>query len=210
MKKLLILAFLPLLLFNTNTYSQEIQTLFRTSAPSGGYAGISNKFTTIRGEYANLAEVYGGWFIKRRLLLGIGAAASTNRIEVPAEFSTAPWNRMSWQYGQFGLMTEYVLGSNRVVHLNFTLFSGAGFTLQYERDNFDDFNYDVDFDRYEHDENFFYVMEPGAQVEVNIFRWLRLSPGVSYRKTFGSDGIGMSDEDLSNWSYNITLKVGKF
>lgn len=211
MKKLLVLSILMSAFFGSELSAQEIQTVFRGSRPSGGYAAISNKFTTIGGEYANIAEVYGGWFIKRRLLLGLGAAASTNNLRVPYEDSTAPWTKMSWQYGQFGLMTEYVFGSNKAIHFNFTLFSGAGFTVQYERqsihdwDDWDDYNDDID-----HDENFFYVMEPGAQVEVNLFKWLRLSPGVSYRKTFGSEGIGMTDSDLSNWSYNVTLKIGKF
>jgi hypothetical protein len=199
-----------MVLLSGEAISQEIQTLFKGTRPSGGYAAISNKFTTINNEYANLAEIYGGWFVKRRLLLGIGLAASTNNIKVPVEYSTAPWTKMTWQYGQFGFMTEYVFASNKVIHANITLFSGAGFTTQYEREriyHWDDHGF---FDDIEHDVNFFYVMEPGVQVEVNVFRWLRLSPGVSYRRTFGSDGIGLTDRSLSDWSYNITLKVGKF
>jgi len=190
---------------------QEVQTLFRSSRPSGGYAALSNKFTTINGQYANLAEVYGGWFIKRRFLLGIAAAASTNELKVPYQYSTSPSRNMSWQYGQLGLMTEYVFGSNKVIHFNFTLFSGAGFTVQYERKDWDDWDdYDSDTDDVEHDENFFYVLEPGAQLELNVFKWMRLSPGISYRKTFGSKGIGLNDADLTDWSYNISLKFGKF
>jgi hypothetical protein len=210
MKKISIIAFLALII-STSADAQEVQTLFGSPRTSGAYAALSNKFTTIRGEYANLAEVYGGWFIKRRFLLGIGAAASTNNLKVPYAYSTDATKNMSWQYGQFGLQTEYVFGSNRVVHLNFTLFSGAGFTVQYERKDWDDWDdQDFDNDDLDHDENFFYVLEPGAQLELNIFKWMRLSPGVSYRKTFGSDGIGMSDSDLSDWSYNISLKFGKF
>ena len=199
---LLVVAGAPLM-------GQEVQTLFRGSSPSGGYGAISNKFTHIAGQYANVAEVYGGWFIKRKFLLGVGAAASTNNISVPKQFSTAPLTNMSWQYGQFGLVTEYVFWSNRVVHFNVSLFNGGGFTVQYERERWDhwDDNYDDDL---EHDENFFYVMEPGVQLEVNVLKWLRLSPGISYRKTFGSDGIGLDDDALSDWSYNIALKIGRF
>src|SRR5690606_25722989 len=112
--------------------AQEIPTIFRNPSPSGGYVGISNKFSMINDDYANIVELYGGWFIKRRLLLGLGAAASTNYIAVPYEYRMAPDSRMSWQYGQFGFMTEYVFASNRVVHVNLSLFAGAGFTLQYE------------------------------------------------------------------------------
>lgn len=209
MKKIFIIA--GLLFISTLATAQEVQTLFGSPRPSGGYAALSNKFTTIKGQYANLAEVYGGWFIKKRFLLGLGAAASTNNLEVPLQYSTEPLKKMSWQYGQLGLMTEYVFGSNRVVHVNLTLFSGGGFTVQYERKDWDEWD-DHDFDDgdTDHDENFFYVLEPGAQLELNVFKWMRLSPGISYRKTFGSDGVGMRDSDLSDWSYNVSLKFGKF
>ncbi len=83
--------------------------------------------------------------------------------------------------------------------------SGAGFTLQYSRNSFHDRDYeDV------RDENWFVVAEPGVQLEMNLFKWMRLSPGVSYRATFGSDGIGMKDKDLRAASYNITMKFGRF
>jgi hypothetical protein len=215
MKKLLFTTALILGLFASfDGYSQEIQTLFKSPRPSGGYAAISNKFTTIDGEYANLAEIYGGWFIKQRLLVGVGAAASTNDIRVPREHSINPFTRTTWQYGQFGLMTEYVFWSNKAIHFNVTLFGGAGFTLQYERDRRYDWDrWDDDWDDFDddrHDLDFFPVLEPGVQLEVNLLRWLRLSPGVSYRNTFGSDGRGLGDSKLRDWSYNVTLKIGKF
>lgn len=211
MKKLLFSSLLAVAFLSSFDGSgQEIQTLFRSPRPSGGYAALSNKFSTINGQYANIAEVYGGWFIKRRLLLGLGAAASTNYIAVPMEYSTNPSSKMSWQYGHFGLVTEYVFWSNRVIHFNLTLFGGAGFTVQYERYDVSDWDQWDHFEDIDHNEDFFPVLEPGAQLEINVLKWLRLSPGISYRNTFGSNGRGLGDDELSNWSYNITLKVGKF
>jgi hypothetical protein len=76
------------------------------------------------------------------------------------------------------------------------------------RDHDDD---DFDFDDHEsRDTNWFFVAEPGVQLEVNVFKWMRFSPGISYRAAFGSDGLGMKDSDISNISYNATLKFGKF
>jgi hypothetical protein len=212
MKTLRISSALTVLIFLAvlSSKAQEIQTLFRHSRPSGAYGALSNKFTSINGQYANLAEIYGGWFINKKFMIGVGAAASTNNLQVPIEYSTDPLRNMSWQYGQFGLTTEYVFWSNKVVHVNVGLFSGAGFTVQYERkwDDWDDDSFDSD--DVDHDENFFFVMEPGVQVEVNVLRWMRFSPGVSYRRSFGSDGMGLKDSDISDWSYNLTLKFGKF
>lgn len=190
---------------------QQMQTVFKGNGiqRSGGYAAIANKFTTINGDYANIAEIYGGWFVNSKFLLGLSASGSTNHIPVPYVYSDRPGRKMTYQYGQAGLMTEYVFASNRRVHLVGNLTTGAGFTMQYNRNNWDNFDHWDDRDD-EEDPNFFFVMEPGVQVEFNLFKWMRFAPGVSYRKTFGASGDGLSDADLSNVSYNLTLKFGRF
>jgi hypothetical protein len=115
---------------------------------------------------------------------------------------------MSYEYGQVGLVTEYVLGSNKTFHVAFNLFSGAGFTVQYERYGWN--NDDFDFDQQDIDENWFFVAEPGVQLEINLLKWMRFSPGISYRAAFGSDAAGLSDNALSDITYSATLKFGKF
>lgn len=170
---------------------------------------MTNKFTTIDGRYANLVEVYGGWYINHRFLIGLAAAGVTNDIPVPPEFSANPGKALSYEYGHVGLMTEYVIASRRRVHIALQLFNGAGFTMQYQRHYPEhDFADDHSGDTYDHD--WFYVVEPGIAVEVNVFRWMRFSPGVSYRAAINSHGLGLSDESLSAMSYNLTLKFGKF
>jgi hypothetical protein len=206
MKKILVLT--PLILLVSIVYSnaQEIQTLFKPGK-SGGYGAISNKFTTIGGNFANIVEGYGGWFINNRLLIGIGGAGLTNDVPVSPQFSNDPSVDMSYAYGQFGAVNEYVLWSDKVVHGVFHVFAGAGFTGQYERFGWDS-GHDIDGSNI--DEQFFFVLEPGVQIELNLMKWLRFSPGVTYRAAFGSDTPGLSDSDLSAVSYNLTLKFGKF
>jgi hypothetical protein len=197
---------------SNNHESNNIQTVFKGGTHSiRGYGALTNKFTTIGGDYANLVGAYGGVYINHKFLIGIGAAALTNDLSVPLQYSADPLRNMSYEYGQVGLVTEYVIGSNKAFHLAFNLFSGAGFTVQYERQNWRDHNDDFDFeDREARDENWFFVAEPGVQLEVNVFKWMRFSPGISYRASFGSDGLGMKDSDISNLSYNATLKFGRF
>lgn len=187
---------------------QPIKTIFKSNPrSSGGYGAITNKFTRIRGDFANMTGLYGGWFINQRLMIGAGAAAVTSNIPVPLEYSTDPTRNRSYEYGQVGLMTEYVVGSNKPIHFVFQLFSGAGFTLQYDRHNRHNNNLDDDSVS---DEHWFFVTEPGVQVEMNLFKWMRFSPGVSYRASFGSDAEGLKDKDIRGVSYNVTLKFGKF
>jgi hypothetical protein len=210
--KLLLIALFLLLVNMAFGQDYQINTLFNagTHRASGGYGALGNKFTYIRGEYANMAEVYGGWYINHRFLLGIEAAATTNNIDVPVQFSTRPGEKMSYEFGQFGLMTEYTLWSHRAIHLSFHVMNGAGFTVQYKRNDFEEEDYWDDDTNYPKNSNWFFVTEPGVKLEMNVFKWMRFSPGVSYRATFGSDGLGLSDSNLSDISYNATLKFGKF
>ncbi|HEX2631137.1 MAG TPA: hypothetical protein VHM26_19115, partial [Chitinophagaceae bacterium] len=178
MKQQLKLATLAVaLLMGGTIMAQEVKTIFKSKRlSSGGYGAATNRFTTIRGKYANLSGFYGGWFVDKRLMIGLGAAASTNNLRVPDTYSTDPTDSRTWQYGQFGLMTEYVIGSNKPIHLVIQAFGGAGFTLQYSR-------HDWHIDETATDKNWFVVAEPGIQLEMNLFKWMRVSPGVTYRKT---------------------------
>jgi hypothetical protein len=211
--RIILLILFGLLLLVSASFAQEdyqIHTLLNSShRSSGGYAALSNKFTTIKGDYANMVELYGGWYINHSFLLGVSGAAMTNNIPVPSEFSTDPDHEMSYEYGQFGLMTEYTLWSHRAIHLSFSAMNGAGFTVQYQRHKTDgDFNWDQE--NTHRDSNWFYVTEPGVRLEMNVFKWMRFSPGISYRAAFGSKATGLKDKDLSGTSLNLTLKFGKF
>ena len=215
MKRSFILFFVLGIACNS-AYSQQegyyINTIFHNHHPkaSGGYGALSNKFTRIGDDYANVVELYGGWYINHRFLLGIGAAATTNDIPVPVQDRSVQDLDLSYEYGEVGLMTEYMLSSHRAVHVGFQLFTGSGFTLQYEREKLNSDEQWDNYEDYDHDENWFFVAEPGVKVEMNIFRWMRFSPGVSYRFAYGSDGKGLSDESLSGYSLNLTLKFGRF
>jgi len=205
------LLVLVIVLIHATSYAQEIQTLIGSNAvrSSGGYGALTNKFTKIGGGYTNMSGVYGGWYINHKFMLGIAGAAVTNNLPVPDQYSAVPGTKMSYEYGQCGLMTEYVLGSNKAVHIAFQLFSGAGFTTQYQRHNWNDDNDDFDA-RNAKDTNWFVVTEPGINVEVNVFKWMRFCPGISYRAAYGSDAEGLKDKDINGTSLNLSLKFGRF
>lgn len=88
--------------------------------------------------------------------------------------------------------------------------NGAGFTVQYIRNDPDDQYWNYEPDNYPRETNFFFVSEPGVRIEMNIFKWMRFTPGISYRYAYGSNAEGMTDDDISGVSYNATLKFGKF
>ncbi|HTJ50799.1 MAG TPA: hypothetical protein VL443_15160 [Cyclobacteriaceae bacterium] len=203
-------AILLLLAASSIGYGQEIKSLLGGGAvhTSGGYGALTNKFTRIGGHYANMGGIYGGWYVNHKFMIGVSGAAVTNDIPVPAQYSTVPFEKLSYEYGQCGMITEYVVGSNRAFHVGFQLFSGAGFTTQYNRYSKDDYHsFNSDKGR---DTNWFFVAEPGVNIEMNIFKWMRLCPGISYRKAYGSEGLGLKDKDIDGATYNVSLKFGKF
>jgi hypothetical protein len=199
------------LLLGTILNAQEIRTLIGNNGirSNGGYGALTNKITRIGGQYTNMSGIYAGWYINHRFTLGVSGSAVTNDLRVPDVYSAVAGERMSYEYGQCGLLTEYVLASHRVIHLGFQLFSGAGFTTQYQRYHWQDFEDNVKDDG-GYDTHWFVVAEPGVNVEVNVFKWMRLCSGISYRKAFNSTGLGLKDADINGKSFNVSLKLGRF
>ena len=65
MKKHITLLFASLIVLGIGALAQdkapdEIKTIFKSTKGSGGYAVLSNKFTSIQGSFANMPEVYVG------------------------------------------------------------------------------------------------------------------------------------------------------
>lgn len=205
-----IIVAILILLSHSSQAQDDINTVFTGGglSHSGGYGALVNKFTTIDGKFANITEIYGGWFINRKFMIGAGGGATTNRITVPDQWKAIEDEDLSYEYGQFGLVTEYVLGSNKTIHAVFHLMAGAGFTLQYIREGYNRYYYEEN--DYRTDVNWFMVAEPGVQVEINLLKWMRFSPGLSYRFAQNSKFEGLSDNALSGTSVNLALKFGKF
>lgn len=188
--------------------SEEVKTIFKNTKGSGGYVALGNKLTSIHGSFANMPEIYGGWFIGKKFLIGVGGGSTTNYIPVDVTESANPNQRMSYLYSQFGLVNEWVIASNSPIHPVFHVFNGAGFTLQYHRPHLEDFDnphYSEDID----DVKWYYICEPAIQVELNLLKWLRVSPGISYRFAFDNEKRALDDQ-VSGPSVSLGMKFGKF
>lgn len=213
MKKhfVLLFALVVVAVSSVKVHAQDepIRTIFKNTHRTSAYGALTNKFTEIDGHHVNLAGFYAGVYMNRRVFLGVAAAAATSNLPVPSQFSSIQGRDMSYEYGQFGLITEFVVGSNRAIHPVFNFFAGPAFTVQYDRDGDSEYwdNFD---DRSTRDENWFMVAEPGVQIEMNLFKWMRFSPGVSYRFAHGNDAPGLTDSKLSGMNVNVTLKFGRF
>ena len=104
------------------------------------------------------------------------------------------------------MMLGFIIAPREVVHVTIPLFLGAGsFHAVDERIDLNNFTRDVIIES-----SSFAVVEPGLQLELNISNNVRLNFGASYRFIQGSNLQGITDDDLSNFAGNITVKIGKF
>ena len=63
---------------------------------------------------------------------------------------------------------------------------------------------------YNLDSDGFFVVEPGAALEINLLKFMRLDAGASYRYAAGLDLKSTSSSLLNNFNANISLVFGKF
>ncbi|MDX9932700.1 MAG: hypothetical protein RB294_08960, partial [Bacteroidales bacterium] len=112
----------------------------------------------------------------------------------------------SIQGGYAGLLLQPVIFPKFPVHISFPVLLGAGGAASVST------YYNEPWDAYweMQDETFYFIVEPAAEVELNLIRWIRLSAGVSYRLTSPVNLQGYSNDVLRGLSGNVTLSFGKF
>jgi hypothetical protein len=163
------------------------QTLVSGDIESGGCGGPVLKLSGINDTFAVFVGGRGGWIINHSFIIGGGGYGLVTDVFVSG-------NKLNMAYG--GLWTEYILSSDNLVHFTFGTLIGMG---------------NAHFDPEGKDQRTYFVLEPEANVELNVVRFFRLCAGVSYRFAIGVSGLsGVSDASLSGLSANIFCKFGRF
>ncbi len=187
-------------LVSVNLMAQtEMQTLFGKSknkiqslgfyiAPELSYGQFSGSFVPIAGNSVMLT-------VNKKFAIGATVAGTIrDRNSTVAR-------------GHFGgLKMEYTPKPDALVHVSFPLLIGAGSTST--GDVFEGFNrrgrYDESFD-FNRNESF--VLQPGVNVEANVFKYAKVFLGANYRLAANKSGY---DADLSGFSSSLGLKFGVF
>jgi hypothetical protein len=180
----------------------QTQTLFSSDIRHGGYGSLVYGVTSINGEVAYMRGTRGAWIIhfaeNHALQLGLAG------YRTHSEFRAVDWEHddvtepeLRTNYG--GFEVEYVNRSYRLVHFGTQLLIGSG-NVRY-----DDRNLAADKTR----DNYF-VMQPGANMHLNITSWFRISAGVFYRHATNVNLDGTSDRDLSGMAGILGLRFGRF
>jgi len=192
-------------LFTAQVFAQE-ETLLDQPIESGGYGSPSFKFSRLGDKFAVLVGGHGGWLINHSFLIGGGGYGLVNSITASQTAQTyfGTGSDLKTQFGYGGLFLEYLGNPNALVHYSVSTLIGAG-SVHY--------GYWNDFDQPYGEPSrgsAFFVLEPSVGAELNVTRFFRINPGVSYRLVRGSDLPGISDADMSDLSVYLSFKFGKF
>jgi len=181
-----------------SAFAQE-ETLISGEIESGGFGGPVLKLGSFNGETAILVGGRGGWILNHSFIIGGGGYGLANDVKAKVP---GPYGERYLNFGYGGLELEYVSQSDRLIHFSFQTLIGAG-ALSW-RDE------DVRVGMRDSDSDTFFIVEPGANVTLNVTTYFRISGGISYRFISGVQSPASSSPDLSGPSGVLTFRFGKF
>ena len=214
MKKIIFILFAIVLFYPVKSEAaflwddkDESETLFGDGEIThGGYGAVELKTTQIQGELGLLVGGRGGWIINSSLSLGGGGygLVTTHSInDYKPPFDTTAYLRVG--YG--GAFIEYINNSNKLIHFTVNTLIGAG-GASYTKSYHDGMNWNDGGWAYESTP--FFVVEPGATIDLNVAKFFRISLGASYRFVSGVELSKTLNKDIAGPSANLTFKFGKF
>jgi hypothetical protein len=208
----------------------KMKTLFaRVKRPSAkiNYLGLSVspqfQYGTLAGQFTPMSGMTGMLHINKKWGIGLGGYSTIDNRFTPTALNTNKALSLRSMYG--GLNFEYTPKPNAALHVSFPLLIGAGMAQvdsvgnrsnQFGRR--DNNRRDRDFNRLGAGGTAYMVIQPGVNLEANVFRFVKIFAGVSYRivpATHQNDRIvstlpSPSAGQLGGFNLNAGLKVGVF
>ena len=177
---------------------------------TGGFIGPELKVSNIYDDEGLLIGGRMGATFNDKFTMGLGGYGLVTKSSFDYIPTSGPVQPIRIGMGYGGLALEYTIFGKKKIHFSVPVLVGVGGFTFYEDDedlwddNFNDIETSAAF-----------VAEPGVNLELNLFKYFRFSAGVSYRYVAGTsfdDPMleGIDDGDLSDLSYNATLKFGFF
>jgi hypothetical protein len=184
--------------------SKEFKTLLGRNRAGGAYCSITTGYSNIDGRNAILFGGRFAWIASHSLGVGVGCTGFINEFHYEPSLDKDVF--LTGGYG--GLYIEPILFPRSLVHLSFPVLFGAG-GISYISKDLDINNNFIE------DSKAFLLIEPSAEIELNLTKYFRISFGASYRLPTKFD-IGFHEDynidikSIRSLSYIVTLKFGKF
>jgi len=207
---------------------EEMKLLFHKKDKSGnqkiangGYGAFSIGWTQIEGKSAVLIGGRAAWIANHHFALGLAGGGFFNDFYNGNKYKPEAYF-LAGGYG--GLLVEPILMPMKPIHVSFPVLFGAGGVTAAPPGGWDNYNHGgYYYNDYYYDTDFFFVFQPGVEVEFNIVKFFRIALGASYRLT---DGINLrykyfddnnveqiivvDNKALNAFNASITFKFGWF
>lgn len=153
-------------------------------------AGTEMVYGTLAGTFTPMAGVSGMVHVNKKWGIGLAGYSTIGEQFTPKSLSSTQALNLNSMYG--GLKLEYTFKPNSVVHLSFPLLIGGGISKidsagsrngrdgEFDRGNKEGRGNEPGRNAYGGDASFL-VIQPGINVEVNVFRFAKVFAGASYR-----------------------------
>ncbi len=182
----------------------EMMTLLGRGNSIGGYGALSMAYTQIDGKDAFSFGARGAAIMGHSFALGIGGSGFVTDLFFDPNLGMDV--NIAGGYG--GLLFEPIFLPKYPIHLSVPVLVGVGGIAYNSVDrNFQD-------NWYVEDSEAFFVVEPGAEIELNVTRFFRFAFGAYYRVTSNiqlqQQYQNVPKDILNGFSYGVSFKFGKF
>jgi hypothetical protein len=181
---------------------QKIKTLFKKEKKDGFYGAFSAGYSSIDNKDGVTFSSRGCWIMDHFFSIGLGGTGFINELDqIGFNLNTESGDELKLAGGYGGIIIEPILLPLKPVHLSFPILVGAG-----AAGAFKDYDY---FSTY-YVNDFFWVIEPQAELEINFTRWMRFALYAGYRYTSELTITDISKDALRGYSFGATVKMGIF
>lgn len=188
---------------------QEIQTLFSNpdrKISHGGYGAFTMGYTQIGGIDVLTLGGRAGWLIDHHVTLGISGTALTSTIYLDRYWPGDEGYYLVGGYG--GFFVEPIIAPFFPVHISLPVMIGGG-GLALNSSTWRDYDWEYDYyDPYDYD--YFFVIEPGVEIELNVIKFFRVAFGASYRFTSNLHMADVPKDMMNGFNGTVTFKFGVF
>lgn len=188
--------------------SQDTEYLIplNTNFTFNGYGSVEFKRGNLVDEGASFLGLKGGAVINNKIGFGITAGAFLSENNFSSLGTSVEMTQLTPAMGYGGVFIEYIGLSSKKIHFSVPITMGPGVIALFEQTEVTSNVEDEDLVEFSP----FFVLEPGANLEINLLKEVKLCIGGSYRLVAASGLDRLNDSDLSDFMFNIGIKIGSY
>jgi hypothetical protein len=188
---------------------EEIKTIFGKpdhKISHGGYGAFTVGYTQIGGEDVATLGGRAGWVIDHHVTMGLAGTGLVSSIYLDGYWPDEDGFYLVGGYG--GFFVEPIIAPHFPIHVSFPIMiGGGGLALN----DYTWHDYDWEYDEYEpYDWDYYFVFEPGVEIELNVVKFLRVAFGASYRYASDMHMNYVPKDLMRGFSATFTMKMGVF